>query len=145
MSQRPKTMLERKKTVFTIVSFFLLTLSQTSPGFYVSAVQVFLKTLQEKEKLLVTSNFSFLPLCFLPCWRSFCHIHQIWNCRLQFLSVWKSVKNENILGKKENVVYHSFVFPFKSVFFGAIQTRDCVSDNRFDTWTNDRYLDTFFF
>ena len=35
-----------------------LTLSQTSPGFYVSAVQ-FLKTLQEKEKLLITSNFSF--------------------------------------------------------------------------------------
>ena len=36
-----------------------LTLSQTSPGFYVPAVQVFLKTLSEKEKLLVTSNFSF--------------------------------------------------------------------------------------
>ena len=40
----------------------MLTLSQTSPGFYVSAEQVFLslfKTLWEKEKLLVTSNFSF--------------------------------------------------------------------------------------
>ena len=37
-----------------------LTLSQTSPGFYVSAVQLnLLKTLWEKEKLLVTSNFSF--------------------------------------------------------------------------------------
>ena len=35
-----------------------LTLSQTSLGFYVSAVQV-LKTLWEKEKLLVMSNFSF--------------------------------------------------------------------------------------
>ena len=34
-----------------------LTLSQTSPGFYVSAVRL-LKTLWEKEKLLVTSNFS---------------------------------------------------------------------------------------
>ena len=33
--------------------------SQTSPGFYVSAVPVFLKTLQEKEKLLVTSNSFF--------------------------------------------------------------------------------------
>ena len=35
-----------------------LTLSQTSPGFYMSAVRL-LKTLWEKEKLLVTSNFSF--------------------------------------------------------------------------------------
>ena len=36
-----------------------LTLSQTSPGFYVSTVRVYLKTLWEKKKLLVTSNFSF--------------------------------------------------------------------------------------
>ena len=36
-----------------------LTLSQTTPGFYVSPVQVFLKTLWEKEKLQVTSNFFF--------------------------------------------------------------------------------------
>ena len=35
-----------------------LTLSQTSPSFYMSAVQAFWKTLWEKEKLLVTSNFS---------------------------------------------------------------------------------------
>ena len=34
-----------------------LTLSETSPGFYVSAV--IRKTLWEKDKLLVTSNFSF--------------------------------------------------------------------------------------
>ena len=33
-----------------------LTLSQTSTGFYVSAVQV-LKTVWEKEKLLIASNF----------------------------------------------------------------------------------------
>ena len=36
-----------------------LTLSQASPGFYVSAVQVFLGTLWEKGKLLIMSNFSF--------------------------------------------------------------------------------------
>ena len=35
-----------------------LTLSQKSPGFYVSTVQVFWKHL-EKEKLPVTSNISF--------------------------------------------------------------------------------------
>ena len=36
-----------------------LTLSQTSPGFYVSAVQIFWKHCGEKDKLLVTSNLSF--------------------------------------------------------------------------------------
>ena len=43
-----------------------LTLSQTSLGFYVSAVQVFKKTLWEMEKLLVTSNFSFSNSIFYP-------------------------------------------------------------------------------
>ena len=43
-----------------------LTLSQTSPGFYVSTEQVFLKKLWEKEKLLVTSNFSFSHGVFYP-------------------------------------------------------------------------------
>ena len=51
-----------------------------------------LKTLWEKEKLLVMSNFTFSPQCFLPVWRTFCHFHQGWNCRLQTLSVWKSLK-----------------------------------------------------
>ena len=46
--------------------FYLLTLSQTSPGFYVSAVQSLLKTLWEKEKLLLTSNFSFFHSVFYP-------------------------------------------------------------------------------
>ena len=43
-----------------------LSLSQTSPGFYVSAVNVFCKTLWEKEKLLVMSNFSFSHSFFYP-------------------------------------------------------------------------------
>ena len=43
----------------------LLTLSQTNPGFYVSAVQV-LKRLWEKEKLLMTSNYSFSYSVFYP-------------------------------------------------------------------------------
>ena len=43
-----------------------LTLSQTSSGFYVSAVQVFLKTMWEKEKLLVMNNFSFSHSVFYP-------------------------------------------------------------------------------
>ena len=43
-----------------------LTLSQTSPGFYVSAVQSFWKQLWEKEELLVTNNFSFTRSVFYP-------------------------------------------------------------------------------
>ena len=51
-----------------------------------------LKTLWEKEKLLVTSNFSFSHSVFYPFWTTFFHFHQIQNCRLQTLSVWKSLK-----------------------------------------------------
>ena len=36
-----------------------LTLSQSNPVFYVSAAEVFLKTLWEKKKLLIKSNSSF--------------------------------------------------------------------------------------
>ena len=43
---------------------YWLTLSQTSPGFYMSAVQVFWKH-WKKDKLLITSNFSFSPQWFL--------------------------------------------------------------------------------
>ena len=45
-----------------------------------------LKTLWEKEKLLL------FPQCFLPVRKTFCHFHPIRNCRLQNLSVWKSLK-----------------------------------------------------
>ena len=68
-----------------------LTLSQTSPGFYMSCSTNLLKTLQEKEKLLERSNFSFSPWCCLSVWRTFCHFHQLWNCCLQTISVWKSL------------------------------------------------------
>ena len=66
----------------------LLTLSQKSPSFYVS----FLKTLWEKEKLLVTSYFSFFPQRFLTIWRTICRFHQIWICCLQTHSYWNSLK-----------------------------------------------------
>ena len=32
------------------------------------------------------------PQCFLATWRAFCHFYQTWNCCLQTLSVWKSLK-----------------------------------------------------
>ena len=46
-----------------------------------------LKTRLEKEKLLVISIFSFSH----SVWRTFCHFHLIWNCRLQPLSVSKTL------------------------------------------------------
>ena len=51
-----------------------------------------LKTLQEKEKLLVTSNFSFFNSVFYPHRELFPHFHQLRNCCLQTLSVWESLK-----------------------------------------------------
>ena len=45
---------------------YTLTVSQTSPGFYESAVQIFLKTRWVEEKLLVMSNFSFSHGVFYP-------------------------------------------------------------------------------
>ena len=44
-----------------------LTLSQTSPGFLRVCTSSLLKTLWEKEKLLVTSNFSFSYSVFYRC------------------------------------------------------------------------------
>ena len=45
---------------------YYLSLSQSSPGFYVSEVQACRKHRGEKEKLLVTSNFSFFHSVFYP-------------------------------------------------------------------------------
>ena len=75
----------------------------TSPGFFFNSFpnkpwflrvcsRSLLKTLWEKEKLLFTSNFSFSHSVFLPIRKTFCHFHQIWNCRLQSLPVSKSLK-----------------------------------------------------
>ena len=90
-----------------------LTLSQTSPGFHVSAVSFMclqcLLCVSSASLLMPLGNkpfentvgkgeiardeqFLLFPQCFLPiCW-TFSHFHQTWNCRLQTLSVWKSIK-----------------------------------------------------
>ena len=51
---------------FSLYSETSLTLYQASPGFYLSAVQVFWKHIWEKEKLLFVSNFSFSQSVFYP-------------------------------------------------------------------------------
>ena len=68
-----------------------LTLSQTSPGFYVSAVQIFWKHCGKGE-IAHNEQFLLFPQCFLPIWRTFSHFHQVKKCCLQTLSVWKGLK-----------------------------------------------------
>ena len=65
-----------------------LTFSQTSPGFYVYAIQVFWNTVGKGSK----EQFLLFSQCFVPVWRTFCHFHQIWNFGLQALSVWEGLK-----------------------------------------------------
>ena len=69
-----------------------LTPSQISPGFLRVCSTSLLKTRWEKEKLLVTSNFSFSHSVFHPFQRTFCDFRETQNCSLQTLSVWKSLK-----------------------------------------------------
>ena len=50
------------------------------------------KNTEEKGEIARNEQFLLFPQCFLPIWITFCHIRQILNCRLQTLSVWKSLK-----------------------------------------------------
>ena len=45
-----------------------------------------------KGEIALNEQFLLFPQCFLSVWRTFFHFHQIWNCRLQMLSVWKGLK-----------------------------------------------------
>ena len=71
-----------------------------------SAIKVFWKP-WEKEELLETSNSSLFPPCFLPFWRTSCHFHQIYNCRLQTLSVWKSPNLSFGKGLRWKILMHN--------------------------------------
>ena len=68
-----------------------LTLSQTSPVFTCLRYKPFENTVGKGE-IARNEQFLLFPQCFLPVWRTFSHFHQIENCRLQTLSVWKSLK-----------------------------------------------------
>ena len=45
-----------------------------------------------KGEIACYDQFLLFPQCFLPVWKAFYHFHQILNCRLQSLSIWKSLK-----------------------------------------------------
>ena len=45
-----------------------------------------------KGEIAQKEQFLLFPQCFLSIWRTFCHFHQIQNCRPQILSVLKGLK-----------------------------------------------------
>ena len=63
--------------VYTLVASTNINPFPNKPWFLRVCSTSLLKTLWEKEKLLVTSNFSFLQQCFLPVPRTFLYFHQI--------------------------------------------------------------------
>ena len=52
--------------ILSFAQFNTLTLSETSPSFYMSALRIFWEHCGKREKLLVTSNFSFSHSVFYP-------------------------------------------------------------------------------
>ena len=57
-------------------------------------VRMFCKRVENtvgKGEIARKEQFLFFPKCFLPFRRTFCSIHQIWNCHLQTLSICKSL------------------------------------------------------
>ena len=66
-----------------------------------------LKTLWEKEKLLVTSNFSLSHCVFNPISRTLSHFYQIQNGRLQTLSVWKGLTF--VVWERVKYIKHIFI------------------------------------
>ena len=84
-----------KLLTITQISTNWLTLYQTSPGFYMSAVQVFWKDCWKRRKCSLWAISPF-PTVFSTHFFFFLEIsanfHQIWYCRLQTLSVCRSLK-----------------------------------------------------
>ena len=77
------------------------TLSQTSPGFYMSAVEVVWKHCGKVE-IALYEQFLLFPQCFLPFWRTSCNFHQTWYCRLRSPSVWMNL--EFVVWERVNVL-----------------------------------------
>ena len=68
-----------------------LTLSQTSPGFYVSAVQIFRKHCGKRRNCSQRAISPF-PTAFSTLLENLLPFSPILNCRLQTLPIWKSKK-----------------------------------------------------
>ena len=71
-------------------SFQCLTLSQTLV--FTCLLYKSLENTVGKGEIARNEQFLLFPHCFLTYWKTFSHVHQISNCRLQTLSIWKSKK-----------------------------------------------------
>ena len=90
-----------------------------------------------KGEIAHNEQFLLFPQCFLPSWRAFCHFHQIKNCRLQTLSVWKSCKfvvwervkdkstnrSEDIVAKGECIIYVISFASYMILYINNVLTR----------------------
>ena len=83
-----------------------------------------LKTLWEKDKLLVTSNLSFFPQCFLPVLITLCYFRPMRNFCLHTLSILKSLKSviwesvmKLMLGKEKMLLVTIFWITTCIVFY----------------------------
>ena len=88
-----------------------LTLSQTMLVFMCLYHKPFENTVGKGE-IAHNEQFLLFPRCFLPVWMTFCHFHQIQNCHLQTLLVWKSLKfvvRERV--KMKNILYSNLFYP----------------------------------
>ena len=63
-----------------------------------------------KGEIARNDQFLLFPQYFLPVWSTFCHFHQIRNCRLQTLSIWKSLKL--VIWERYNVLWRYSNLPF---------------------------------
>ena len=99
-----------------------VTLSQISPGFYMSVVQAFWKHCNNKQFLL-------LPQCSLPVWKTCCPCHPFLNCFLQTLSVrkslkfvvWERVKELRLVWNLNCCLQILSVWTFPNIFFFCLQ------------------------
>ena len=63
------------------------------------------ENIEGKGEIARHEHFLLFPQCFLPVWGGFCHFHQIWNCRLQTIPVWKSLNLSLRKGLKQTSMF----------------------------------------
>ena len=119
----------------------LLTLSQTSPGVYVSAVQVFRKPFR-KRRLLMTSNFIF-PTMFSFHLETFLLFSSIFKLSSAFILSLEESKIFRHSGKAQIVVCRHFQFclvpkfvVWEKVQFGGIRINKL---NNITNWKNSTF------
>ena len=71
-----------------------------------------------KGEIARNEQFLLFPQCFLPNWITLCYFHQIYYCRLQTLSVWKSLKLD--VWERVNLIHNPF--PNKPWFLRVCST-----------------------